>query len=164
MRMHRCGCRGSRRSRWRGASNDGLSTSIRRCATSSTAGRGSCARWRKSAWDRGRVCLCAIGASLREAPHDSAKDSLWLKWRRAVSGSPLPRSAASRRAAASWPGACLVRWAGTWWPPASIALLGSVATSSQPGCCSPSAAEADGVGGAVSVGGNPLPWRSPGDF
>ena len=61
MRMSRCGCRGSRRSSCRGASNDGLSTSISRCSTSSTAGIGICERCRNSAWGRALVCLCAMG-------------------------------------------------------------------------------------------------------
>src|SRR2546426_9263456 len=64
MRMSRCGWCGSRRSSWRGASSDGLSTSISRCSTSSTAGRGICERCRKSAWDRCRDCLRAMGCLL----------------------------------------------------------------------------------------------------
>ena len=60
IRMSRWGCRGSRRSNWRGANNDGPSRSVRRCSTSSTAGMGIWERCRNSAWGRGLVCFCAM--------------------------------------------------------------------------------------------------------
>ena len=95
MRMSRCGCRGSRRASWRGASNDGLSTSSSRCSTSSTAGIGICERCRNSAWGRDLALVRHGEPPLCRGPHDSANDRLWLKLRpvRCGSGQTLARHA-----------------------------------------------------------------------
>ena len=80
MRMSRCGCRGSRRSSCRGASNDGLRRPSAVVPPLPPLASGI-ARCRNSAWDGLSCAMCHGGPPLCRGSHDSANDRLWLKLR-----------------------------------------------------------------------------------